>query len=215
MIVGYTRKSTTKESQKYDRQEKAIKDYAEKNNFTVLQWFYDTISGKSKAETRPGYQELKSRLNPGDILIVSDLDRLGRDASDTIVEVKDLQKRGVKLVALDVPYLNEWHNKDDDSLHRMIIDILITLKAHLAQQEREKTVSRINQGLAVAKEKGKKLGRPKATLPAGFSKKYEAFLAGAYGKINRVDLAKMMGIQRSSLYKYISIYNQQKSSNQL
>ena len=207
VIVGYTRKSTAKEGQKFDRQETAIQDYAKTNNFTVLEWYHDTISGKTKAETRPGYQLLKSKLKPGDILLVSDLDRLGRDPDDTIIEVKDLQARGVKLIALDVPYLNEWGNKDNDSLHRMIIDILITLKAHIAQQEREKTVARIKQGLKVAKNKGKKLGRPQLALSQNFIKKYEDFLAGAYGKMDNTGFAKMMGIHRTTLYKYIDVYN--------
>lgn len=52
----------------------------------------------------------------------------------------------------------------------MIADIFITLKAHMAQQEREKTVARINQGLEVAKAEGKRLGRPKAELPQEFVK---------------------------------------------
>ena len=209
MIVAYTRISTTKESQKHDRQEKAIIDYAIENGFTVLEWFKDTISGKTKVETRPSYQHLKSRLRPGDILIVSDLDRLGRDATDTIMEVKDLQSRGIKLIALDIPYLNVWKNTEDDSIQKMVIDILVTLKAHIAQQEREKTVARINQGLNVAKDKGVKLGRPSLKLPADFIKQYEAFLTGKYGQIKSTQFAKMMGIGRSTLYKYIDIYNRQ------
>jgi len=187
---------------------KFINDYALKNGFSISEWQHDIISGKTKAESRPAYKALKANLQSGDILIVSDLDRLGRDASDTIAEVKDLHSRGIKLVALDVPYLNEWGNKDNDSLHAMIIDILVTLKAHIAQQEREKTVDRINQGLAVAKEKGVKLGRPRMSmLPSQFVKKYEEFLAGRYGKIDHTGLAKLIGIHRSTLYKYIDIYN--------
>ena len=63
-----------------------------------------------------------------------------------------------------MPYMNEWNldRLKDNSIYDMVIDIVITIKAHMAQQEREKTVTRINQGLAVAKAKGKKLGRPKA-----------------------------------------------------
>lgn len=55
-------------------------------------------------------------------------------------------------------------------INHMIADIFITLKAHMAQQEREKTVARINQGLEVAKAEGKRLGRPKAELPQEFVK---------------------------------------------
>ena len=67
---------------------------------------------------------------------------------------------------------------------RMIIDIVITLKAHMAEQERLKTVSRIKQGLAAILEKGTKLGRPRRELSADFIKKYEEFRNGEYGKMS-------------------------------
>jgi DNA invertase Pin-like site-specific DNA recombinase len=202
--------STNKDSQKHDRQEKAIRDYAKANHFTVYEWHNDIISGKVNTDSRPNYQYMKNKLKAGDVLIVSDLDRLGRDTSNTIVEIKELQAKGIKLIALDIPYLNEWGKMNDDSLSKMIIDIVVTLKAHIAEQEREKTVSRINQGLAVAKEKDVKLGRPPANLSADFAKQYEKFLNGEYGEISATGFAKILGIGRSTLYKYIGLYNENK-----
>ena len=73
----------------------------------------------------------------------------------------------------------------------------------MAQQEREKTVQRINQGLAVARAKGKILGRPKAELPKEFIKEYKKFKSGAYGDMSASSFVKMLGIGRSTLYKYI------------
>jgi DNA invertase Pin-like site-specific DNA recombinase len=105
--------------------------------------------------------------------------------------------------------MNEWQNAQANSIYDMIIDIVITLKVHMAQQEREKTVSRINQGLDSARAKGKKLGRPQAELPKDFIKEYEKFKSGVYGKISALQFAKMLGIGRSTLYKYIDIYQQQ------
>ena len=208
MITAYMRISTAKESQKHDRQEKAISDYASANGFEINMWVKDTVSGKTAAETRPNYQHMKGQLPSGSILIVSDLDRLGRDATDTIAEIKNLQQRGVRLIALDVPYLSDFEKVKDDSMHRMITDILITLKAHLAEQERIKTVSRINQGLAVARDKGVRFGRPPTQeLPADFIKKYEQFIGGCFGKMTASGFAKMIGISRSSFYKYVGIYN--------
>ncbi|RII32870.1 recombinase family protein [Clostridium chromiireducens] len=87
----------------------------------------------------------------------------------------------------------------------MISDIFITLKAHMAQQEREKIVQRINQGLAVAKSKGKTLGRPKAEVSRNFIKEYKKFKCGEYGNITASGFAKMPGIGRSTLYKYIKL----------
>ena len=152
-------------------------------------------------------------MREGDILVITDLDRLGRDADDTISEVKDLKAKGIKLIALDIPYMNEWDNTIDDSMYNMIIDIVITLKAHMAEQEREKTVERINQGLAAARAKGKKLGRPKTELSKEFIKEYEKFLNGDYGEMTKTGFAKYLGIGRSTLYKYINMYEKGRGLN--
>jgi DNA invertase Pin-like site-specific DNA recombinase len=199
--------STNKDTQKHDRQERAIQDYAKANDFSIDAWHKDTISGRVKTDNRPNYQRMKNKLKSGDILIVSDLDRLGRDAGNTIVEIKELQDRGIKLIALDIPYMNDFSRMNNDSMSRMIIDIVVTLKAHIAEQERDKAVSRIRQGLAAAKGKGVKLGRPKADLSQDFAKNYKKFLNGEFGNISAVRFAKMLGIGRSTLYKYINIYN--------
>jgi len=209
MIAAYMRISTNKDVQKHDRQERAIDDYAKSNKFAIQEWYKDTISGKVKTDSRPGYQYMKSKLKAGDVLIVSDIDRLGRDASNIIVEIKDLQSMGVKIIALDIPYLNDWSNRENDKQYNMIFDIFVTLKAHMAEQEREKTVERINQGLNVAREKGVKLGRPSEGIPAGFIKKYEAFKRGEYGKLTHTEFARSAGIGRSTMYKYIREFNRQ------
>ena len=97
--------------------------------------------------------------------------------------------------------MSDWNKANDNSIHDMIIDIVITIKAHIAQQEREKTISRIN-----AKVAGKTLGRPKAELPRDFVKEYIKFKEGQYGSITSSGFAKMLVVGRSTLYKYINIY---------
>ena len=209
MIYGYVRISTNKESQKTDRQKVTLERYAADNNFKYDAIVEERITGTIKAENRPIYRDLKTKtLREGDILVITDLDRLGRDADDTIAECKDLKAKGIKLIALDIPYMNEWDNTIDDSMYNMIIDIVITLKAHMAEQEREKTVQRINQGLDAARAKGKTLGRPKAELSKEFIREYEKFLNGDYGEMTKTGFAKYLGIGRSTLYKYINMYNE-------
>lgn len=209
-ILGYARISTNKDSQKHDRQIKALEDYAKENNFEFDDIKKERISGTVKTENRPIYKDLRDKtLRTGDILIITDLDRLGRDADDTIMELKSLKSKGIRVIALDTPYLNEFKKVQDDSIYEMIIDILITLKAHMAQQEREKTVQRINQGLSVAKSNGVKLGRPRVELPEDFIKEYEKFRNGEYGKMSATGFSKMLGIGRSTLYKYINIYKEE------
>ena len=122
-----------------------------------------------------------------------------------IVEIKDLQSKGIRVVALDVPFLNDWEKMNDDSLSKMIIDIFVTLKAHIAQQEKEKIHDRVMQGLDVAKKKGKKLGRPATGVPKEFIKEYNKFQSGEYGSISVVQFAKLQGIAVSTFYKYVGI----------
>jgi len=113
----------------------------------------------------------------------------------------------VRVVILDIPYMNEWEKIQDSSIYAMIIDILITLKAHIAQQEREKIQQRINQGLVAAKERGVRLGRPEVVLPKNFIREFEKYKKGEYGKITATAFARMLGIGRSTFYKYVDVYN--------
>lgn len=205
MIFGYMRISTQKDKQTTDRQRLTLDQYALENGFTIDEIVEERISGTVKADDRPSYNSLKAKLRKGDILIITDIDRLGRNADDVILEFKTLKANGIRVIALDTPYLNEWEKVQDSSLYNMIADIFITLKAHMAQQEREKTVARINQGLEVAKAKGKQLGRPKAEIPSNFIKEYDKFKNGDYGKMSAQSFAKMLGIGRSTLYKYIKL----------
>lgn len=197
--------STKKENQTTDRQLLTLMKYAEENKFTFDKIFQERVSGNIKAENREEYKKLKYMLRKDDILIVTDLDRLGRNADDVIIELKELKMLGIRVIALDVPYMNEWLKVNDESIYGMIIDIIITIKAHMAQQEREKIISRINQGLDVARENGKKLGRPKVKLQKDFYKEYKKFKNGEYGSMTASNFSKMMGIGRSTLYKYIKI----------
>lgn len=207
MIFGYMRIST-KDKQTTDRQEITLRQYAETNGFSYDKLIIEKVSGSVKVNDRSEYGKLKDKMRSEDIMVVSDLDRLGRDADDVIRELKELKAIGIKVVALDMPYMNEWNrvNDNDDSMYNMVIDIVTTIKAHVAQQEREKIISRINQGLAIAKAKGKKLGRPKVELPDNFIKEYKRFKDGKYGDMSATGFAKMLGIGRATLYKYIDIY---------
>jgi DNA invertase Pin-like site-specific DNA recombinase len=209
MIFGYMRISTQKEKQTTDRQRITLEQYATDNKFKFDEIVEERISGTISAEKRPQFNELKGKLRENDILIITDIDRLGRNADDVIMEFKKLKSEGIRVIALDTPYLNEWKKIQDSSIYNMIADIFITLKAHMAQQEREKTVTRINQGLDVARSKGKTLGRPKAELPKDFIKEYKKFKDGSYGEMSAMAFAKMLGIGRSTLYKYINIYEGQ------
>ena len=208
-IFCYMRISTNKKTQKVDRQKQTIIEYSVTNNFKIDEFVSDVITGGTKAENRPNYYDMKKQLRSGDTLIISDVDRLGRNADDVIVEIKDLQSKGIRVVALDVPFLNDWEKMNDDSLSKMIIDIFVTLKAHIAQQEKEKIHDRVMQGLDVARKNGKKLGRPATGVPKEFIKEYNKLQSGEYGNISVVQFAKLQGIAVSTFYKYVNIIKNQ------
>lgn len=205
MIFGYMRISTTKATQKTDRQLLTLTNYANENKFEFDKIIEEKVSGTINTDKREEYSKLKTIMRKDDILIITDLDRLGRNADNVIMELKELKTKGIRVIALDMPYMSDWNKANDNAMYEMIIDIVITLKAHMAQQEREKLVSRINQGLEVAKEKGKKLGRPQADVPESFKKEYYKFKNGEYGSMSAINFAKMLGIGRSTFYKYRDI----------
>lgn len=137
MIFGYARISTNKDTQTTKRQLLTLKEYAKNNNFKFDEIIEEKVSGTIKTEIRQEYSSLKSKLRKDDVLILTDLDRLGRSADNIILELKDLKSRGIRVIALDMPYMCDWNKVNDASIYDMIIDIVITIKAHMAQQERK------------------------------------------------------------------------------
>jgi DNA invertase Pin-like site-specific DNA recombinase len=196
MIFAYARISTNKSTQKTDRQLFALHEYATANGFTIDEVVEETESGKSLDRSK--YQALCQRMRRGDILLITDIDRLGRNADGVIMEFKRLKQAGIKVVALDTPYLNQWRITGDDSLYSMVVDILITLKAHLAEQERAKLINRINQGLDVARANGKRLGRPPKTVNSEIVKLHRRV---GDGEITITEAAKIAGISRQHFYR--------------
>ena len=115
MIFGYMRISTQKAT---------LEKYAKDNSFKFDEVIEERISGSIKTSNRPKYNELKSKLRQDDILVITDLDRLGRNADDVIMELKQLKLQCVKVVALDMPYMCDWNKANDNSIYDMVIDKL-------------------------------------------------------------------------------------------
>ena len=86
-IFGYLRISTNLKKQKTDRQKITLLEYAVANNFTIDEFFTDIITGGTKAENRDDFLRMKSKLRSGDIIVVTDIDRMGRDADVGIVRI--------------------------------------------------------------------------------------------------------------------------------
>jgi DNA invertase Pin-like site-specific DNA recombinase len=198
-IYAYIRVSS--KDQNTDRQEQAIEEYCKQEGISINRIFTDKASGKDF--NREAYLSLKGKLRAGDLIIVKELDRLGRNMDMIKTEWHDMTSSGVDIVVIDTPILNT--TKKTDLEKTLISNIVFELLSYMAEKERHKTRQRQREGIDAlrARNKGKGIGRPKAEIPEDFLKEYRDYKAGNYGDITATKFAKMIGIGRSTLYKYV------------
>lgn len=190
-VYGYARVSSAE--QHLDRQLEALKGYGVEERHIIT----DKQSGKDFS--RPGYQILKSQLlRSGDILVVKELDRLGRNYTDIKIEWQGLGQLGVDVVVLDTPILSTINKSD---LERSLIsNIVFELLAYLGEKERVKTLSRQAEGIAVAQIKGVKFGRPNVKIPDNFEVEVGKWKAGEQ---TATETMSVLGLKRTTFYKLV------------
>ena len=190
MKYGYVRVST--KEQNIDRQ--LVEMYAQ--GLTDKTIFIDKQSGKNFE--RDEYQKLKKKLKPGDLIIIKSIDRLGRNYDMIIDEWRTLvNDMYVDIQVLDMPLL-DTRTEGKNLVGKFISDIVLQILSFVAENERENIKKRQAEGIRIAKEKGKHLGRPKLKLPKNFKT-----IANKYKK-KEITLNKALSslkISRSSFYK--------------
>ena len=200
MIYFYARVST--KDQNLDRQLEAAKAY--KNIDRV---FSDKQSGKDF--DRPEYTKMKEIVQPGDEVIVKELDRLGRDKEGIKEEIRWFKEHGVTLRILDVPTtLIEFNGQD--WIADMVNNILIEVLGAIAQNEREKIHRRQREGIdAMQLVNGKKVSAKKGTTygrkPIGITDDFEKFLKKQKdGQITVTECCEKLGISRRTWYNRVA-----------
>ena len=158
-IYGYVRVSSIEQNE--IRQLVALESVGvEKRNI-----FIDKQSGKNF--DRPKYKRLMKKLKPGDLLYIQSIDRLGRNYIEIQEQWRILTKdKGIDICVIDMPLLNTRNGKD--LLGTFIADLVLQILSFVAQTERENIRTRQAQGIAAAKSRGVKFGRPVKELPANF-----------------------------------------------
>lgn len=192
MKYGYVRVST--KEQNIDRQ--LVEMYAQELNDKTI--FIDKQSGKDFE--RNEYQKLKKKLKSGDLLIIKSIDRLGRNYDMIIDEWRTLvNDMDVDIQVLDMPLL-DTRTEGKNLVGKFISDIVLQILSFVAENERENIKKRQAEGIRIAKEKGKHLGRPKLKLPNNFNK-----IANQYKKkeITLSEALLSLKMNRSSFYKYL------------
>lgn len=191
---AYCRVSSTDQNE--DRQVEAMLELG----INERDIFIDKCPGKDFE--RPQYQALKLQLREGDVLVIKSIDRLGRNYKQICEEwreiVRDI-KANIKVV--DMPILDT--TKTDGLIGEVISDIVLQLLGYVAEQERAFIKQRQAEGIKLAKEKGKRLGKPPIQYPDNWQ---EVYLVWKSGSITAREAMKRMNLKPTSFYKLAKNY---------
>ena len=195
MIYGYIRVST--KAQKIDRQYEEIKQFGIEDKYIYV----DKESGKDFDRTN--YQKLIKRIKKDDLLVVKSIDRLGRNYHMILDEWSYITKtKEADIKVLDMPLL-DTRIEGKNLVGKFISDIVLQVLSFVAENERNNIRERQAEGIRIAKEKGVKFGRPKATTPSNTNEILNKYINH---KITNVEAAKLIGVSRGTFFRLVNEY---------
>lgn len=207
LIYGYHRTST--KEQHLDRGIKEITDFCKANYMELEKIYTDQQTGKNFH--RPRYQVLKEDiLRPGDTLIITEVDRLGRNKKDTLRELQYFADKGIRVMILELPTTLQDYSSMDNALAKMIMEtinhMLIEIYAAMAQAEIEKKEKRQKEGIAAKKARNEwdDYGRPRIQKPDNWD---EVIAEWKRGNITAVEAMRRTGVKKSTFYCFIKMVN--------
>lgn len=193
-IFGYCRVSS--QDQNEDRQLEAMLDLG----INERDIFIDKCSGKNF--DRPQYQALKLQLREGDVLVIKSIDRLGRNYKQICAEWKEITKDiKANIKVIDMPILDT--TRTDGLIGEVISDIVLQLLSYVAEQERSFIKQRQAEGIKIAKEKGKHLGRTPLQYPTNWNEVYNLWKQEL---ITAREAMRRMELKPTSFYKLAKKY---------
>lgn len=182
VVYGYIRVSTKEQNE--DRQVIALSEA----NVPIKNIYMDKQSGKDFE--RPQYKKLLRRLKKDDLLYIKSIDRLGRNYEEIQNQWRYLTKeRGIDIVVLDMPLLDTRRGKD--LVGTFLSDIVLQVLSFVAENERTNIRQRQAEGIAAAKARGVRFGRPPKPLPDNFDAVYRQWKGG---KLSAVKAAEKCGM---------------------
>ena len=146
MKIGYARVSSS--DQNLDRQLESLQ------KAWCQQIFQEKISGKNMG--RPELQKMLDFIRTDDVLIISSLDRLGRNSNDIKNILTTIPQKGANIAILDLP---SFKGVSDPNLRNLLTNLVVELMSYVAQSEREKIRQRQREGIELAKQKGVYIGK--------------------------------------------------------
>lgn len=191
-VYGYARVSSRDQS--LARQLDALTGFG----VTPERIFADKASGKDFC--RPSYQRLVRRMRQGDTLVVKSIDRLGRCYEDIIEEWRRLTKeQRVHIVVLDMPLLDTRGDRGGLT-GEFIADLVLQLLSYVAQLERDHIHQRQAEGIAAARARGVRFGRPPIERPEGFERVLRQY---ERGELSCSRAALDCGVSRSTFMRWV------------
>ena len=185
-IYGYVRVSSRDQNEDRQLMAFAALRIPEKNIYL------DKQSGKDFE--RPQYRKMVRKLKKDDLLYIKSIDRLGRNYAEILEQWRLLTKeKGIDIVVLDMPLLDTRRGKD--LMGTFLSDIVLQVLSFVAENERSNIRQRQAEGIAAAKAKGIKFGRPPKPLPENFHNLYQKWKSG---KITGTAAAKECGMPLST-----------------
>lgn len=195
---GYIRVSTREQNE--DRQLIALREMS----IPEQNIFMDKQSGKDF--NRPQYKKLVKKLKPDDLLYIKSIDRLGRNYEEIQNQWRILTKeKKIDIVVLDMPLLDTRRGKD--LMGTFLSDIVLQVLSFVAENERTNIRQRQAEGIAAAKARGVRFGRPPRPLPENYHSAYQRWKAGA---ITGTAAAKECGMPLSTFRYRAEIYEKAK-----
>lgn len=189
-IFGYIRVSTKEQNE--DRQIIALSTF----DIPKRNLYIDKQSGKDFE--RPAYRRLLARLREGDLLFVKSIDRLGRNYEEIIEQWKIITRDiGADISILDMPLLDT--RRDKDLLGTFISDIVLQVLSFVSQTERESIRQRQAEGIAAAKARGVKFGRPALPIHERFEELHHRWIDG---EINSRAAAREMEVSQRTFLNW-------------
>ena len=199
---GYHRTST--KEQHLDRGIIEIQRFCESQNIKLTGIFTDKLTGKNF--DRPRYTVLvEDVLREGDTLIITELDRLGRNKQEILKQLQSLKDKGVRVMVLELPTTLIDLSQMDNALARLMIgtinNVLIEIYASLAQAEMEKKEKRQREGMEAKKLRGEwdEVGRPRAIEQEKFN---QEFIRVVQKEVTPTQLQRELGLTSSTYYRY-------------
>ncbi|WP_277587534.1 recombinase family protein [Psychrobacillus antarcticus] len=195
--INFAYMRVSSKEQNLDRQYEALKGYVTDEKYI----YSDKASGKDME--REGFQNLLKAMRTGDTLFIKSIDRLGRNKQQIKFYLEQFKTDGIRVKIIDLPTTMQDVPTGQDWVIDMINNIIIEVYTSMAEQERENIKQRQAEGIAVAKAKGKYLGRPIIELPKEWNKLHKEW---KNGQITAVAFMNAIDMKKATFYKKVKEY---------